>query len=120
MKFKPTTPPMVLVEFVKDNTFSKVQLGIPKGHRYVMSPRMPYGFQYNNNEVGPHYLPYNSYIAYKECFKVIEWLDEHDRPITYKEALKRMIMIHRDTLSKLYKEMKGVCDGTKDRVCQYQ
>jgi len=108
MKFKPSTPPMVLVEFVKDNTFSKVELGIPKGHRYVMSPRMAYGFQFQSweHEIGPHYLPYNSYIKFKDCFKVIEWLDEQDRPITYKEALKRMIMVHRETLSKLYQEFK--------------
>lgn len=106
MKFKPTTPPLQLVEFVKNNTFSKVQLGIPKGHRYVMSPRMAYGFQYNNNEVGPHYLSYHSYIAYKECFKVIEWWDEHDRPLTHKQVLQKLIMVHREILSNLYKEFK--------------
>lgn len=105
MKFKRTTPPMQLVEFVKNNTFSEVQLGIPIGHRYVMSPRAPYGFQYNNDEVGPHYLSYNSYIAYKECFKIVDWLDEHDQPITQEQAVRKLIMVHREILSQLYTEL---------------
>jgi len=114
MKFKPTTPPMVLVEFVKDNTFSKVELGIPKGHRYVMSPRMAYGFQFQSweQEIGPHYLPYTSYMKFKECFKIIDWLDEHDKPITHKQAIERMIMVHRETLSKLYQELKDASSHT--------
>ena len=33
MKFKKDIPPMELVEFVKDSSFSKAQLGIPKGHK---------------------------------------------------------------------------------------
>jgi len=106
MKFKPTTPPMVLVEFVKNNTFSEVQLCIPIGHRYVMNPRSAYGFEYDGKDVGPSYLPYNSYIAYKECFKVIDWLDQNYQPITYKQAVQRMIMIHREILANLYKELK--------------
>jgi hypothetical protein len=105
MKFKRSTPPMQLVEFVKNNTFSEVQLGIPIGYRYIMDPRMGYGFLYNDEVVGPHYLPYASYLAYKECFKVLEWLDGYGRPITYKQAIQKQIMVHREILSHLYKEL---------------
>jgi len=106
MKFRATTLPLELVEFVKNNTSSKEQLGIPVGHRYVMNPRHAYGFQYNDGEVGPHYLPYTSYVAYRECFKRVDWMDEHCQPITYRQAIERMIMVHREHLSHLYQELK--------------
>ena len=113
MKFKERTPPLVHVEFVRDDNFSKQQLGAEPGMQYVFDPRMPYGFQYNGGEVGPQYLPYRMYTKFKHCFKILGWIDYRGESCSYEQAIESMIMVMRKQLSSLYHELSVVRNPNK-------
>jgi hypothetical protein len=111
MKFKKCRHPYFIAKYVKHNTFSEVQLGIPIGSKYLMNPENAYGYNYDLDCIGYRCIKYTSYLQYKDCFEIVAWSDGHGNKISYRDALINIIMVKRQELSGLYHQLSLMPEG---------